>query len=350
MRFCRIKRGFLEICNMKIFTLEGYFNYGNRLQLFALSKTLKNLSGSSITSYWPKTFKSRIKELLRYKLHLLGNCKKEIKLKDFTKKYICKNVKSLKCSYSVIGSDQVWNPDYLKSRLYLLNVPNNSIKISYAASIGKEQLTEVELSCFKKALKDYKAISVREKSAKDLLQPLTDKKVEVVLDPTLLVDKSEYEKLEKRPKNLRENEKYILCYILGGREQMDAINKCAKENNYKIILFSDKKDSDYGVEEFLYLIHHAELICTDSFHACVFSFIFEKPFVAFKRTGAANYMYTRLQNLIDTFELKNREFNGKEISEKNLNADYNNAKKILKKEQEKSLNFLRKALDIKNEK
>lgn len=335
---------------IRVFTLEGYFNYGNRLQLFALSKVLKTLSGSSVTSYWPKTFKSRINELLKYKLHLFGGCKKEIKLRNFTKKFICKNTKNQKCSYSIIGSDQVWNPDYLKSRSYLLNVPNNSVKVSYAASIGKEQLAENELINFKKALKHYKAISVREKSAKDLLQPLTDKKVEVVLDPTLLVDKSEYEKLEKRPKNIRENEKYILCYILGGREQMDAINKCAKENNYKIILFSDKKDSDYGVEEFLYLIHHAELICTDSFHACVFSFIFERPFVAFKRTGAANYMYTRLQNLMDMFELKNREFNGKEITEKNLNADYNNAKKILKKEQEKSLSFLKKALDIEYEK
>ena len=81
----------------------------------------------------------------------------------------------------------------------------------------------------------------------------------------------------------------------------------------------------------------------------MFSFIFESPFVAFKRTGEANYMYTRLQNLIETFNLKNREFNGKEITKENLEVDYTEAKKILKKEQKKSLDFLKRALDIKDE-
>jgi hypothetical protein len=203
---------------------------------------------------------------------------------------------------------------------------------------------------FKEALKKYNAISVREQSAKDLLQPLTDKKIEVVLDPTLLLDKTEYSKLERKPRNIKPGENYVLCYILGNRDHQEAIKKFAKGKNYKTIYFSDKRDSCYGVEEFLYLIHHAQLICTDSFHACVFSFIFERPFIAFRRTGKENYMYTRLQNLIDTFKLKNREFNGKEITKENLEVDYAGAKKILKKEQKKSLNFLKRALEIENEK
>ncbi len=331
---------------MKVFTLNGYFNYGNRLQLFALAKVLNRMNRKKNYVFWPRSFSQKIKEFLKFNTRLFGDYRKEAKLKRFTKKNIGKNTGNPKCDYSIVGSDQVWNPDYLRTRPFLLNVPNNSIKIAYAASIGKEELNKDELDRFREALKDYKAISVRERSAKELLQPLTDKKVEVVLDPTLLLDKTEYEKLETKPDDIKENEKYVFCYILGGREQMDAIKEFADKKGYKVLLFSDKSGSSYGIEEFLYLIHHAELICTDSFHACVFSFIFEKPFVAFRRTGTADYMYTRLQNLIETFELKGREFNGKNITSENVKADYSEAKKILEKEQKKSMEFLKNALGV----
>ena len=336
--------------NVTIITLNGYFNYGNRLQLFALTKTLKTIKvGCSVTEYWPLLLKPSIKEILQQNTLVLGDCIKEKKIKRFSNSFI-KRVRSLKGNrICIIGSDQVWNPDYYLNNPYLLNVPSDGIKIAYAASIGKDTLSPKELSDFSKSLRDYKAISVREKTAMHLLQPLTRTKVETVLDPTLLLEKKEYEQIEKKPKDVKEGEKYILCYILGGREQMNAVSGFAKKNRCKIILFSDKKESNYGVEEFLYLINHAQLICTDSFHACVFSFIFERPFVVFKRSGEANYMYTRLQNLIDTFQLKNCEFHGREIIEENLKVNYDNAKKILEKERGKSLNFLRKALDIQNE-
>ena len=330
-----------------IYTLNGFTNYGNRLQLFALSRIVGEYA--DVETYWPKSRTERIKDLLKYYTPLSARFKKSKKLHDFTLAYTPKITSKTECDYAIVGSDQVWNPKYLASREFLLNVPGDKKKISYAASMGVSRLDEENREMFRRLLKDFSAISVREQSAKDLLQPLTEKNIEVVLDPTLLINKKEYEQLEKKPKNLADNEKYILCYILGNRDHEGKIEKFAKEKGYKTIYFSDKRDSDYGVEEFLYLIHHAQLICTDSFHACVFSFIFERPFVAFKRTGEANYMYTRLQNLINTFQLKNREFNNKEITKENLEVDYTEAKKILKKEQKKSLDFLKRALDIKDE-
>ena len=336
---------------IKIFTLNGYFNYGNRLQLFALSRVLKNINkkGVRIEVYWRKSLKTRVKELIRYRTPLAEKFKKEIKLKRFTKRFIPSRTSSTKCDYAMIGSDQVWNPDYFKNHRVLLGEGVGGQKISYAASIGTESLVEEQLVLFKNKLRDFKAISVREVTAKDLLRPLTEKPVKVVLDPTLLLDKREYESLEERPQDVKEGEKYILCYILGDREHVKTIEKFAKRHNYRVILFSDKKDSNYGIEEFLYLIHHSELICTDSFHACVFSLIFERPFVAFKRSGGANYMYSRLKNLINTFHLKNREFNGKSITKENLKVDYDEARKVLKREREKSIDFLKESLEIKNE-
>lgn len=332
-----------------IVTLNGYFNYGNRLQLFALAKVTEKL-GSEVTIYWPKRFKTRVKEFLKYWTPLRFRFKKEIRIRHFTKKYIPRIVNSGDIDYSIVGSDQVWNPEYLQTKPYLLKADHGKVKISYAASIGKETLTKEQLQLFEKNLKDYKAISVREQSAKKLLQPLTDKKIEVVLDPTLLLDSGDYEKLEKRPHDIKLGEKYILCYILGGKEQKNIIDEFAAKHGYKVIMFSDKEGSNYGIEDFLYLIHHAELICTDSFHACVFSFVFERPFVAFKRTGEANYMYTRLQNFIDTFKLQNREFNGKKITNQNAEIDYTEAKKILRQEKEKSFQFLKDALTTNDEK
>ncbi len=326
-------------------TLNGYKNYGNRLQLFALSKILLK-TGLPIYNYWPNHSRDLIVGFIRNKLSLRYRVVKYCKFCNFSRKNTPKITRHIRENdYIVLGSDQIWNPQYLKKRPYLLEPPAESKRIiSYAASMGTDILPRHQDQTFRKALTKIEAISVREKSARQILRLLTKKEIEVVLDPTLLINRVDYEKLECKPKKMHEDEKYILCYILGNREQLSIIERYAKKHNLKIILFSDKRDSDYGVEEFLYLIHHAELICTDSFHACVFSFIFERPFIAFKRTGEANYMYTRLENLINTFKLKNREFDGKEITRKNLEVDYTEAKKILKKEQEKSLIFLMKAL------
>ena len=333
---------------VNIVTINGYHNYGNRLQLFALSNIIKQFGGE-VFVYWPKRFRTKVKELIKYDTPLRVKNKKETKLRRFTRKNMPKVSNCCSVDYCVVGSDQVWNPNWLDKRQYLLDVPCDGKVISYAASMGVDVLTKEQSQIFKKYLKNYDTLSVREKSAKKILQPLIDKPIEVVLDPTLLLDASVYKNLEKKPHNIKTGEKFILCYILGGREYMDTIKKFADEYNYRIILFSDKEGSDYGIEEFLYLVHHAELICTDSFHACAFSFIFERPFVIFRRSGGADYMYSRLQNLVDVFHFYNHEYNGKNITKKNLLTDYEESKRILKREQKKSLNYLKNALGIKNE-
>lgn len=334
---------------IKIATLRSFLNYGNRLQNYALSSVLKK-NGFMVKTSYRRTIKQSVYEFFIIRFFYKPKRIKEHRLNRFTRSRICRDyLNSKKAEYTIVGSDQVWNPDYLKKQPELLNVPDATKKVSYAASIGMEKLTPEQEKMFAEALMDYSAISVREQSAKELLQPLVpDKKIEVVLDPTLLLKKEDYEKLERCPKDLNPDDKYILCYILGGQEHKNTIEEFAKEKGYKTIYFSDKRESNYGVEEFLYFIHHAELVCTDSFHACVFSFIFETPFIAFKRTGEANYMYTRIQNLIRTFGFKNCEYDGKKITEQNLKSDFTEAKKILKKEQDKSINFLKNALSEKD--
>ena len=330
-----------------IFTLNGYLNYGNRLQLFAMSTTLKKLGFDPIVC-WRKSFKTKIKHFLKYSTPLKANYPKDMRMKHFTESHLPRISNSKKVSYSVIGSDQVWNPEYLARDPYLLEVPNKSIKISYAASLGVETLDKEQEERFKKGLKKFDAISVREKRAMELLQPLTDKTVIVTLDPTLLLDEYDYQSLEKKPDGFSLKQRYILCYILGDYKYQEEIREFADKNGLKVILFSDKRDSNYGVEEFLYLIHHAELVCTDSFHACVFSFLYCRPFVVFKRVGKQNYMYSRIRNFLDMFRLENHEFK-ESITRKNMSADYSDSKEILKKKRMESLLFLKTALKSQND-
>ena len=329
-----------------IYTLYGYFNYGNRLQNYALAKVLRGLD-KRVKTVNTCSAKRKIYDFAIFHLFRQFAGRKKYCLYTFTKKKIKNDfLCNKKISCMVSGSDQVWNPNYLKNKPYLLDMPGDVPKISYAASIGSDKLTAEQKQLFSKALGKYAAISVREQTAKDLLDPLVNNaKIEVVLDPTLLLDKTEYEKLEIQPKDIEQNQKYILCYILGDRSHQEAIERYAKENDYKVIIFSDKQGSDYSVEEFLYLIHHAELVCTDSFHACVFSFLFDRPFVVFKRDGEANYMYTRIQNLIDIFNLKDREYNGSKITDKNTTVDYGRAKRILEEKRRDSIEFLKEALE-----
>lgn len=327
-----------------IITLNGYFNYGNRLQLFALASYLNERLNAVVYVYKHNAFKTRIKELVKYDTPLRFIFKKESKLRAFTKKHLQTQANYTECDCCIVGSDQVWNPKLLSTRQYLLDAPTNSKKISYAASLGVDELTDNQVEMFRRALIQYDAISVREQSAKRLLQPLTTKDIEVVLDPTLLLDCKRYEQLEKKPKGLEEDKGYVLCYILGNHDYQDLISEYAREHHYDVILFSDQRDSDYGVEEFLYLIHHARLVCTDSFHACVFSFIFERPFVVFKRSGKESRMYSRIRDFIKLFQLDSHEFNGKSISNSISTADYRNAKRILVREQKQSSEYLRKAL------
>jgi len=329
---------------VRILTLRNFKNYGNRLQNYALSAIIRQLG------YRVRTVNCFSAKQFLYNLTIrwfpLGeNRAKEYRLYRFTRKRIRQDYLWYRSAdYVVIGSDQVWNPKYLEKQPVFLNVPYRGVKIAYAASVGFDKLSDAQEKMFSKHLNDFESISVREKGAKPLLQPLTNRKIDVVLDPTLLLPVSDYEKLEECPKNIGHKDKYVVSYILGDYKYRKMVEDFAKKHNYKTIYLSDGRESDYSVEEFLYLIHHAQAVFTDSFHACVFSFLFERPFLVFKRSGEANYMYTRIQNLLELFNLKGHEFSEK-IPDSILQTNYSSSKNKLDTERKKSTDILRGALN-----
>ena len=354
-----------------IVTITNGENYGNRLQNYALQEYLKKysiVSETIINNYYTNSYllffiKSKLRFL--YKKVCNNNLSnRTINFYKFNKKIkfskkILNNNKyplniSKKYSYFIAGSDQIWNLNFPENNIikFLGFVKENEKKISYAASFGSDSIPQKIDDKIPNWIKDIQFISVREDVGVKIVEKLTGRNdVEVLVDPTMLLTADEWDKVSKKPSQLK-SEKYILNYFLGNlsKERIRIIDKFAKENNCDVINLLDKNNPLYscGPSEFLYLEKNAFLICTDSFHSCVFSIIYNRPFVIFDREEKnMNNMGSRIDTLLDTFKLENRRYNGKNITSKNLNNDYNEAYKTLEKEREKSLNFLKKALNIK---
>ena len=249
---------------------------------------------------------------------------------------------------SLYGSDQVWNPEFRRlSEIDLLKFAEPEQRIAFSASFGINEIPKESKEKTKRELEKFKAISVREDRGKEIIEELTDRKdVQVLVDPTMLLTAEEWDKVAKKPEQL-ETDKYILNYFLGNlsEKRRKEIERIAKDNNCKIINLLDKNGPFYqtGPSEFLYLEKNAFLICTDSFHSCVFAILYNRPFVVFDREDSNKKMNSRLDTLLKKFELENRWYKDK-IEEEQLQVNYEETYKILEQERKKAKEFLKKAI------
>lgn len=340
-----------------IVTLFGECNFGNRLQNYAVQEILKKNElnvetikylgvndGSKIDN---KRDESRLEKFKNFNQHI--KFAEEIMYKEynapisFEKDY----------DYIVMGSDQIWNftfENVFSDKALGSFVPKHK-KISLSASFGvnhpPEENTEEYRIC-KTYLQDIKNISVREFAGKEIVKKLTNRNdVEVLIDPTMMLDNKEWEAVMKKPKNL-ETDRFIVKSFLGNVSDKvwRELTRVAEENNCEIIDISDKNSPfyDVGPAEFLYLEKNAFLVATDSFHSCVFSILFSTPFIVFKREdNVLEDMHSRIETLLDTFKMENRIFDEK-ITQEILCNDYSNAYEILEKERTKVRDFLNRSL------
>lgn len=220
----------------------------------------------------------------------------------------------------IAGSDQVWNPKWRRSVYYLDFVPKEIPKIAYAASIGKNILTQEEKNYIFPRIKNFQYISVREKENQKLLKLQTDKNIKVVVDPTLLLKQEDWDEIATESDV---KDPYIFVYLLGNnKEHRTKIKQIGKMLNLKIVFlphihfqyepadedFADIDLYDVGPAEFVGLIKDAAIVATDSFHGCIFSIIYHKKFWAMKRhkdTEKEN-MNSRLYTLFGNLGLEDR--------------------------------------------
>lgn len=272
-------------------------------------------------------------EYSKYKLLLKWN--REIIDNDINKDY----------DFFIVGSDQVWNPEFAGFGFYFLDfVKDSKKKIAFSASMGVTDVSKEYANKMKLHLKSFNAISVREQQANDLITSLTQRDdIVTLVDPTMMIEAEEWIEIAKKPE-MYQGEDFILNYFLGEQspKRRQLINDFARSKGYKVINILDEDDPFYtcGPAEFLWLENNAKLICTDSFHSSVFGILFKTPFLVFDREDTVKNMSSRLDNLLRIFELTDRKFIGEALTEKSLDIDYTRAYERLLHEKKKSIDFL----------
>ena len=256
---------------------------------------------------------------------------------------------NLNYDFYIAGSDQIWNTTISNfSKAYFLHFVKKSRKIAYAASYGKEQLTLLEIEYSKKYLPQFDFLSVREDSASKLLGELNIES-STVLDPIFLLSEINWRKITEEipvPKD------YIFVYSMEDSDVIDTTILRANKNNLPVIYclgggkklhISGKKTYNASPSQFVYLIAHATLVITNSFHGTAFSILFRKKFISIAHSSRN----VRIENLL------------KKLGVDNLQIDTNNCKNFavdqyvinsdmlfnrLQGEIEKSKLFLKEAL------
>ena len=338
-------------------------NLGNRLQNFALNAVLTKFAEGALTikNKPYHSGKSRLARVLPFAEsvilnHVLGMHRRGNMVR-FTQKFIpftgnCywydKGTAGLKqsdrCDLYCAGSDQVWNPTIGRSGMFnYLGFADYDRTFSYAASFGIDHIPEEYVEDVRRGLEHIKFISVREDAGKRIVEELTGRTdVYVHVDPTMLLTAEEWDKVSKKPKQ-KLPERYILTYFLGtvSEERKAALKNKAAELGCELVELMDKNGPYYnnGPSEFLYLIKHAAMVCTDSFHGSVFSFLYERPFVIFDREGSGENMSSRLETLCSKFGLEYCMARGNEMPELPMTPDYSEGFKVLEAERKRSEDY-----------
>lgn len=334
-------------------------NYGNRLQNYALQKCLEKM-GVSVRTSRRSHYKHPFLRIVRncfLKLYrksdsdLYNYFDTKIKWKSDLLPNVCHDEK---IDYYIAGSDQIWNPlfEFNSEREFLNFVPKEK-RIAYAGSIGIDELPEHIKEKYRTYFLEFKNISVREHAAKKIIKEICELEVQVVLDPTLLLDAEEWKKIT-RTSVLNIKEQYIVKYFLGIRNDKydKLIEEYARVHSCRIIDITRHRECGIpgiGPDEFVTLIRNCKVAFLDSFHGMVFSIIFRKQFLVFNRPDESGYgnMNSRFDSILKLFQLENRYVNSsddiKNIDEK---IDYDAVHHILEIEREKSEKYLRNMLSL----
>jgi len=365
-----------------IVTLNGYFNYGNRLQNYALQEALKSFD-YEVETVWVKVpakkrenKMKRVVKIIFKPTRVVKKVKSKIfpdknkaqrmeKFKQFSNKYISETDYSIsenylpeellnEFDYFVTGSDQVWNPFYIRgSSLFFLSFAAKEKRISYAASFGISSIPEEHLENYTEWISEMEHISVREEDGAEIVKQLTNREVPVVVDPTLLLTKEDWLVITKSAKN-KPKKDILLTYFLGEipKEVQSKIKKYKKKYNLKNVNLADPKQRKHYVTdpaEFLDYIYSAKLFFTDSFHGAVFSILFETPFVVTNRKSKTPSMNSRIETLLSTFKLESRHIktiNKEEI----LDVDFSHTYDILTRERNRAFEYLMNSIKFKSKK
>jgi hypothetical protein len=348
-------------------------NYGQLLQCYALQKYLRDAGHDAYlirydprndcvkTPLWEKILKifnpPILFEFFKYKLTYptITGLNRQRDFDGFRNKYI-KQSERIYYSYQelvddppdaeayIAGSDQIWNTFGLSVarsknvlRAYFLDFGRSETKrIAYAASFGKEYVSDDFIQLCGTLLKRFDYISVREKSGINICERCR-LIAEWVLDPTMLLDANSYRALYETGELKLLDKRYCFIYIIGKPDEyaIDNTISWAQENNLNIVYISgnskhDKYTKNYiTIPDWLFLISNATYVVTNSYHAAIFSLLFKRKFGIIRLRGCAQETNIRFLSLIEQFQIKSPFIIDNDFTVLDRETDDNIEKRIL---------------------
>ena len=339
-----------------IVTISDYYNHGNRLQNYAVQSIMQR-AGHEVVTYgmFPR-------KILAYALPPAMNILPFVpifaRMRRF-KKFTAQNYDTVRINFYskrkldklngrhdafIVGSDQVWNPAYMhKPYAYFLQFCDPDKRIAYAPSFGVSKISPRWQRRFGAALKDIPHLSVRENAGAKIIREVSGRECPVHLDPTLLLTREEWLKFAVKPRNMPEGRYLLTYFLMPKKEYRREAKRLAKKYGLKLVEISNPFGKYYksNPSEFLYLMEHADLICTNSFHGHALSVALEKPFVSF---ASVSHMVSRITTLLSLTGLENRNY--KKISpQEYFTIDYTAVNEALRPHREECVNYLMTALE-----
>lgn len=354
-----------------LLSLHKNSNYGWVLQCYALLSVLKRL-GHDVTYIDKVDFtKRKKKEIIKLWVIsalriIFGKKKVRCNINLFFNKYIIprtseiRTVRGLnKLQYFdavIVGSDQVWRPQYVHpiENYYLDFVKSNVCrKISYAASFGTDE-AEYSADEIRKCgdlLNSFHAVSIRESSAIHLMHDVYKWQSVPpvhVLDPTLLLEQGDYDKLIGQSETATMIfDGYIFCYLLDMTSEKNSIVRMLeadlRKEAYSIQL---KSSPNPTVGKWLKAFKDADFVFTDSYHGCIFSIIFRKPFIVIGNRVRGLARFTSLLEMfgLEDLMIESSEELTSERIDRCLSIDWHEIEESIAKYRKLSISFLINAL------
>lgn len=347
-----------------IVTLFGNFNYGNRLQNYAVQQLLAEEGYTSDTiACMPSKGRETLKKINKIILGLIGDPqgKRFVRFEQFNRDMLCVRkvfdperkipaCLSDEYAYFVTGSDQVWNPElrFRERYSFFLQFARPEQRICVSPSIGVTHIEEQYADFYRDGLQGFRYLCCREKAGAEEISRISGKECVHLIDPTLAVSAEHWREIAQYKHNPKED--YAVLFFLGDVRQdlQEWVDELAREKGYKVIVPSDQKDPYYAMDPraFVALIDGAKLVLTDSFHAAAFSVNLNTPFYVFDRQekkAESNHMSSRIESLVQMFGLENC-YVGSELPQEGQ-WDFDHANSILAEERQKIRDYLHKCLN-----
>lgn len=349
-----------------IITIHHITNFGSVFQATALCQYLNDIGvNTEIIDYRPAYYdagRSKLKAVLGKILNLRAFNSRKKKYNQFIQKNEVLS-ENLYLDYSkleeldnsedifISGGDQLWNTHHPcgSDLAYKLMFIKKGKKVAYGTSIGRDNLSEQEWRELGRAVSDYLMIGLREQSTVAAMQNEVQFTVEHVLDPVALYEKQWYE--DKFIKERPIDRKYAVLYLIRPSTLLDQTIEYLHKHDYYIVQVSgftskskvDKLLKDSGPDEILNYIYHADFVLSGSFHATLFSILFNKKFATILPETNTN---ARIENLVALTHLENRIIHDESDIEGVLSEiNYIPVNRIIDEKRESSKRFIEKMVE-----